>query len=79
MTRNRSDENVQAISLESLSDALVRSKSLIRMVAKSLDVQAQDGSVTLADALMLTRYFWYGQEEQDALWEHLASMLQRCL
>lgn len=66
MTKNKSEEMAQTISLESLSEALDRSKALIRRAAKSLDVQVQDGRVTLTDALTVMRYLSSDAGEQGA-------------
>ena len=75
MKINQSDKTLQRISLQSLSDALGRSKALISMVGKSLDVQDHDGFVELTDALALMRYFASATGEQDALWEQLSAKL----
>jgi len=68
-------ENMQSVSLQSLSGALDRSQALVRMVAKSLDVKVKDEKVSLPDALTLMRYFSAGKAEQDALWDQQSSKL----
>jgi len=75
MKINQSDDILHKIPLNLLSDALGRSKALIRMVGKSLDVQDQGGCVELTDALTLMRYFASATGEQDALWEQLSAKL----
>jgi len=75
MTKEQLGEIIQVISLQSLSDALDRSQALVRMVAKSLDVNSTDGQVTLPDALSLMRYFAAHKGEQDALWDNQTSKL----
>ena len=75
MRTGQTGENVQSVSLQSLSDALDRSQALVRMVAKSLDVKVKDEQVSLPDALALMRYFSAGKGEQDALWDQQSSKL----
>src|SRR6056297_825798 len=75
MRTGQTGENMQSVSLQSLSDALDRSQALVRMVAKSLDVKVQDEQVSLPDALALMRYFSVGKCEQDALWDQQSSKL----
>lgn len=75
MTTEQSCEIMQMVSLQSLSDALDRSRVLVRMVAKSLDVKVTDGHVTLPAALNLMRYFAGQRSEQDALWDNQTAKL----
>ena len=76
MRTGQTGENMQSVSLQSLSDALDRSQALVRMVAKSLDVKVKDEQVSLPDALTLMRYFSAGKGEQDALWDQQSSKLE---
>ena len=78
MTKNKSEEMAQTISLESLSEALDRSKALIRRAAKSLDVQVQDGRVTLTDALTVMRYLSSDAGEQGAHSEQWTTLDAEC-
>ena len=75
MRTGQTGENMQSVSLQSLSDALDRSQALVRMVAKSLDVKVQDEKVSLPETLTLMRYFSAGKGEQDALWDQQSSKL----
>src|SRR6056297_2663469 len=75
MRTGQTGENMQSVSLQSLSDALDRSQALVRMVAKSLDVKVQDEQVSIPDALTLMRYFSACKGEQDALWDQQSSKL----
>jgi len=75
MITEQSGEIMQLISLQSLSGALNRSRLLVRMVAKSLDVKVTDGHVTLLAALTLMQYFAAQRSEQDALWDNQTAKL----
>jgi len=75
MTTEHSGGLMQKVSLQTLSDALDRSQALVRVVAKSLDVKVTHEHVTLADALILMRYFAGRKSEQDVLWDNQTSKL----
>ena len=76
MRTGQTGENMQSVSLQSLSDALDRSQALVRLVAKSLDVKVKDEQVSLPDALALMRYLSAAKGEQDALWDQQGSKLE---
>jgi predicted nuclease with TOPRIM domain len=69
-------ERTQVVSFKDLSAVLNRSTALIRIIAKSLDIDVSDEQIPLNDALDLMRYFAGLNGEQDALWHGQNSKLQ---
>lgn len=67
MESSPGDMPTEFVSLKDLAKVLNRSETLVRLVAKSLDVDMSCKGVALGDALELMRYFASCKDGQDKL------------